>query len=440
MNSIDLIRPQLDRLQRISLPIGIVGLVLTAIGFFIGLAQRGATPGDGGHGLKMFLASYLVSYMLVFGVTMGSLAFLLIHHVAGSGAFFLIRRLLEAGAKNLPLMAVFFLPILLGIFIPQLHFYEWADTEFVKNDEILTNKLAYLNVPFWLARTVFYFATWIGILFAVNKWTRAQERGEAWATHKLAMWGSFFLLAYVMTMTFAAFDWVMSLTPHWFSSLFGVIFIVGQGLSTLCLMHVLITHLTKGTNLTDWVPQRYFRDLGNLTLAFTLLWAYTNFSQYVIIWSGNIGEEAEWYIPRVQTNWVMVGGFIIAFHFAVPFLSLLSSSMKVRIQNLAKLGLMILFLRWVDMNYYIVATFAPKLFGNNLMGNGTDGPQLGLANWLTLFGSPIGMAGIWLSMWARNMKASPDLLSTTDPRFVGQFEVPGAPDAQPLAHGVTAHG
>jgi hypothetical protein len=434
MNSIDLIRPQLKRLQSIALPIGGLGLLLTVLGFFIGLR--------GEHGTQMFLASYLVAYMLVFGVTMGSLAFLLIHHVAGSGALFLARRLLEAGAKNLPLMALFFLPILLGVLKPDLHFYPWADAAHVKGDEVLSSKEMYLNVPFWIGRTVFYFASWLGTLFTVLKWSRLQEKGDTWATHKLAIFGSAFLLLYVMTMTFAAFDWVMSLTPHWFSSLFGVIFIVGQGLSTLCLMHILITYLTKNTNLTDWVPQRYFRDLGNLTLAFTLLWAYTNFSQYVIIWSGNIGEEAEWYLPRIQTNWVLIGGFIIAFHFAVPFLSLLSSSLKVRIQNLAKLAFLILFLRYLDMNYYIVATFAPNAFGNTFAGNGTAGPDLSAVNWLTAIGAPLGLAGTWLFFWAKNLMAAPDLISTTDPRFVGQFEVPSAPDAKPAAAhgGAVAHG
>ncbi len=429
MNSIDLIRPQLDRLQRMALPIGGIGLLMTVLGFFL-------------EGPKTFLVSYLVSYMLIFGITIGSLAWLLVHHVAGSGAFFLVRRLLEAGAKNLPLMTLFFLPILLGVLSPSLHFYPWADPHLVAADKILISKAPYLNVGFWLGRAVFYFAAWNGILFTVLKWSRQQEKGEAWATHRLAMWGSFFLVVYVLTMTFAVFDWVMSLTPHWFSSMFGLIFIIGQGLSTLCLMHLMITHLTKNTNLTDWVPQRYFRDLGNLTMAFTLLWAYTNFSQYVIIWSGNIGEEAEWYVPRIQTNWVFIGGFIIAFHFAVPFLSLLSSSLKVRIQNLAKLAVLILFMRWLDMNYFITATFAPHLLGNNLMGNGVDGPHLDSVNWLTMIGAPLGLAGIWLSMWVRNLKTAPDLLSTTDPRFVGQFEIPPTPDAKPaVAHGgAIAHG
>jgi hypothetical protein len=433
MNSVDLIRPQLDKLQRIALPVGIVGLLLTAAGFFLPLLS------GNNQGVKMFLTSYLVAYMLVLGVTLGSMAWLLIHHVAGGGAFFLIRRLLEAGAKNLPLMAVLFLPLLVGL-LPSNGFYEWANPGLVAQDKILSLKVAYLNVPFWLARTVFYFVVWGTIVFLMMKWSRQQHEGNERASHNLSMWSALGLVLYVFTMTFAAFDWVMSLTPHWFSSLFGVIFIVGQGLSTLCLMHVLINHLTKGTNLTDWVPQRYFRDLGNLTLAFTLLWAYMNFSQYVIIWSGNLGEEAEWYVPRIQTNWVIVGGFLIAAHFALPFLSLLSSSLKVRIQNLAKLALWILLMRWVDMNFYITATFAPDLFGNRFMGNGNEVAHLNAVNWLALIGGSLGLPGIWLSLWARNLKAAPELITTTDPRFVGQFEVPPSPDARPSAAGAHGHG
>ncbi len=426
MNSIDLIRPQLNRIQSLAMPIGIVGLILTVIGFFISPAT--------------FFPVYLVAFMLWFGVTLGSIAWLLIHHVAGSGAFFLIRRLLEAGARNLPMMAILFVPIALTTIVPSLHFYPWTDAAHVAGDHVLEFKSPYLNVPFWLMRAVFYFAVWFVTLVLLLNWGKKQAEGDLSATHKLSMWGAVGLLMYVFTVTFAAFDWVMSLTPHWFSSLFGVIFIVGQGLSTLCLMHVMITKLTEGTALTDFVPQRYFRDLGNMTLAFTLLWAYTNFSQYVIIWSGNIGEEASWYVPRIQTNWVIIGGFLIACHFALPFLTLLSSSVKVRIQNLAKLALWILLMRYIDMNFYITATFAPNLFGNAIPGYTPVSPQLGSANWLAGIGSMLGMGGLWMWAWARNLKQSPDLLAAGDPRFVGQYELPESATDEPSNQGVVAHG
>ena len=378
--------------------------------------------------------------MLWFGVTLGSIAWLLIHHVTGSGAFFLIRRLLEAGARNLPMMAILFVPIAVATVWPGSHLYPWADPAQVAGDEVLKAKQGYLNVPFWMLRVVFYFAVWFITLTLLNNWGKQQDEGNLRATHKLSMWGAFGLLMYVFTVTFASFDWVMSLTPHWFSSLFGVIFIIGQGLSTLCLMHIMITRLTEGTTLTDFVPQRYFRDLGNMTLAFILLWAYTNFSQYVIIWSGNIGEEAGWYVPRIQTNWVIIGGFLIACHFALPFLSLLSSSLKVRIQNLAKLALWILVMRYIDMNFYITATFAPNLFGNSIPGYQSVAPQLGSANWLAGIGSMMGMGGLWLWAWARNLKLCPNLLAEGDPRFVGQYEVPNSTTDEPSSQGVVAHG
>jgi hypothetical protein len=421
MNTVDLIRPQLDRLQRTALIAGIIGLVL----FIAGAAMEYATTKE----IRHIFHSYLFAYMFWFGVTMGSTAWLLIHHVAGGGAFFLIRRLLEAASRNIWLAAVLFLPIAATLFMhtsghhhPPL--YEWANTDIVQGDRILREKDPYLNVPFFLARTVFYFVLWGVMVRLLNAWSRQQSEGDTQAaTHKLSMWSALGLLLYVFTMTFATIDWVMSITPHWYSSLFGVIFIVGQGLSTLCLMHVLVNYLTRGTTLTSWVPQRYFRDLGNLTLAFTLLWAYTNYSQWAIIWSGNIAEEVEWYVPRVQTSWVYVGALLIACHFVLPFFSLLSSSLKVKIENLSKLAMFIILMRFIDLHFYIAPTFRQ------------DGFSISPAD----IGAPLLLGGIWLTMWVKQMKASPTLIHVGDPRFVGQYEVPDSATS-PAPQGVVSHG
>lgn len=405
MNSVELIRPQLERLQRLALPIGVVGLLLTVAGFILG-------P-------KSFFHSYLVAYMFVLGLTLGSMAWLLIHQVAGGGAFFLVRRLFEASTRCLPFVAVAFIPILLGI----SNLYEWSHQDVVDADRILKAKEPYLNVPFFIARAVFYFVIWGFIANRLNVWGRQQSEGDARATHKLSMWSALFLILYVFTMTFAAFDWVMSLTPHWYSSLYGVIFIIGQGLSTLCLMHILITFLTKGTQLREWVPKNYYRDLGNLTLAFTMLWAYTNYSQWVIIWSGNIAEEVEWYVPRVQTAWVYVGATLIACHFVLPFLTLLSSSVKVRIDHLAKLAVFILLMRLLDLRYYITPTFSPNAFFTNIAD----------------IGAVLGLGGIWMWLWTREMLKSRSLLPDNDPRFAGTFVVPESATT-PAPEGVASHG
>jgi hypothetical protein len=419
MNTVELIRPQLDRLQRLAMIAGIVGLVLFVVGAFMEINANG-TEVSSHSGISHVLHSYLFAYMFWFGITLGSTAWLLIHHVAGGGAFFLVRRLLEAATRNLPVVAVLFIPILLGI--PYL--YHWADKEAVAHDRILEMKEPYLNPTAFIIRTVIYFALWGVMVLLMNRWSAMQSDGDTQqATHKLSMWGAFGLLVYVFTLTFASIDWVMSLTPHWFSSLFGVIFIVGQGLSTLALMHVLITFLTKGTTLTSWVPQRYFRDLGNLTLAFTLLWAYTNYSQWAIIWSANIAEEVEWYVPRVQTSWVYIGALLIACHFVLPFFCLLSSALKVKIENLAKLGAFILLMRFLDLHWYIVPSFK------------TDGIVYTLCD----LGAPLMLGGLWMFLWVRQMNASRTLIHEGDPRFVGQFEVPDSATT-PVPQGVVSHG
>ena len=425
MNSVELIRPQLERLQRMALPVGVVGLLLTVAGYILG-------P-------KSFFHSYLIAYMFVLGLTLGSMAWLLIHQVAGGGAFFLVRRLFEASTRCLPFVMVAFIPILLdlsGLLRPST-LYEWAHADIVAHDAVLQKKVAYLNVPFFIGRAIFYFAVWGFIANRLNVWGRQQSEGDARATHKLSMWGALFLILYVFTMTFAAFDWVMSLTPHWYSSLYGVIFIIGQGLSTLCLMHILITYLTNGTKLREWVPQNYFRDLGNLTLAFTMLWAYTNYSQWVIIWSGNIAEEVDWYAPRVQTAWVYVGAALIACHFVLPFLTLLSSSVKVRIDNLAKLAVLILLMRLLDLRYYITPTFSPGPHHPrpDQIGEGISAYFTNLAD----IGAVLGLCGIWLWLWSREMLKSRSLVPDNDPRFAGKFVVPESP-VVPVGEGVASHG
>jgi hypothetical protein len=355
----------------------------------------------------------------------------LIHHVAGSGALFLVRRLLEAASRNLPVMALLIIPVLIGI--PHLYEwsqYNWSDPAVREAHHHLYMKSTWLDTGFFIGRTVFYFALWLLTAYLLNTWSKRQHEGDVRATHKLSMWGAVGIIVYVLSMTFAAFDWIMSLTPLWYSSLYGAIFVVGQGLSTLCVMQVLLTFLTNGTSLTSRVPARYFRDLGNLTLAFTLLWAYTNYSQWGIIWSGNIAEEAEWYTMRTQGDptkgflWLYIGTFLIVAHFVLPFLSLLSSSLKVKIENLSKLGLFLILMRFIDLHWYIAPTFSHFY------------ATFSLAD----LGAPFMLGGLWLALWVMQMKKSVTLLPVTDPRFVkfrGEYSLP---EANGAAREVVQHG
>lgn len=376
INLSDLVGPQLDRLQKGALVAGVVGVAAMVLGAIL-------DPAD-------FFISYLFAFMFWLGVTTGSLGWLMIGHVTGGGWAFILRRPLEAATRNLPLAFAMFVPILFGMGALYGGHHGW-NRPYEELDTILRHKNAYLNVPFFIARAVFYFVVWGTLAFFLNKWSRIHdERDDPAVAVRLNNWSAGGLLIFVLTMTFAAFDWMMSLEPHWFSSLFGVIIIVGQGLSTLALMTILIARLAGHTPFLQSLQEanpRYFRDLGNLTLAFTLLWAYTNFSQYMIYWSGNIAEEVEWFVHRARGGWGIVSMFLIVAHFALPFLVLLSSTVKVKINNLAKLAVFILFMRFVDLWWYITPTFRHEL----------------TLHWLDI-ACPIGLGGIWLWAWARELK------------------------------------
>jgi len=390
MNTSEL-RPQLQALQLKAIMAAVIGLVLCLVG-----ALRNTSH---------FWQAYLFSYMFWLGVTTGPLALLMLHHVVGGGWGFIIRRLLEAAIRLLPLMFVLFIPIIINLLLPQLtgqeSLYEWADPKHMDHDQILQAKKAYLNVPFFIVRYVIYFAVWITLAYFLNKGSEEQDRtGDPEITPRLSTLGAGGILLYVLTLTFAAVDWVLSLTPHWFSSIIGLLFVVGQGLSTLSLMHILVTYLGSGRAPLNQVPNKYFRDLGNFTLAFTLLWAYMSFSQFLITYAGNTVEEAPWYARRIQPGWGIISLFLCVAHFALPFLTLLSSSVKTKMENLARLAAFLIFMRFVDLWWWVAPTFRDHL-------------EISPAD----LGAPLLLGGIWLWFWSHVMKRDRPLLPLHDPRF-----------------------
>src|SRR6185503_4195993 len=268
------VAPALARIQRTAFTVGAVGAVLSLLGLFVD-RQR-------------FLQAYLSGYLFVLGPALGSLAIVMLHNMTGGGWGFAIRRLLEAAMRTLPFMGLAFLPIALGVH----QLYEWSHADVIAADPILQHKAAYLNVPFFLARALVYFALWAGLaLFMVRLSERYDRKLSLKALRRLKSASGFGLAAYVLSMSFASFDWGMSLEPHWFSTIYGVHFIVGQGLSTLCLAILAAAFLARHEPFSRWIEPRHFHDLGNLTMAFVMLWAYVSFSQFLIIWSGNLPEE-----------------------------------------------------------------------------------------------------------------------------------------------------
>jgi hypothetical protein len=319
----------------------LVALVVAGLGAYLDLTQ--------------FWRSYLLAYLYWLALSLGCLGMVMLHHVAGGRWSAHIRRLMEAGAMTLPLMAVLFVPLLVGL----RTLYPWSNPEVVAESELVANKALYLNVPFFVGRAVFYFAGWLGLAILLNRWSMAQDRtGEArWGT-RLCRLSAVGLVFYVLTATFAAYDWMMSLEPEWFSSIYGLLVIAGQGAAALSLAIIGLRWLAKETaGGEEWTQS--FNDLGNLLLAFVMIWAYFSFSQFLIIWSANIPEEAIWYVHRSQGGWLVVGMVLIAVHFAIPFFLLLSRRVKRRANMLTVLAVLILAARWVDMVWLIVPAFYP---------------------------------------------------------------------------------
>ncbi|MBW3637587.1 MAG: hypothetical protein KY445_14165 [Armatimonadetes bacterium] len=415
----DLIGPRLAALGTKAPIYAIVGLVLCVAGLIL-------SPGT-------FFQSYLYAFMFWFGVTIGSTAWLMGHHVAGGGWGFILRRPLEAATRCWPYILGMFVPLIIAMFLsmPEGHgaLYEWADMKLVAGDKILTAKSGYLNPLGWLLRAGIYFVIWFALAHFLNKWSRDEDLGDNPITrHRLSLMSGWGLILFLLTTTFATIDWVMTLEPHWFSSLWGAIFLVGQGLSTLCLMIVLLKRLGGDLPIVQSIEKRYFRDIGNLMLAFTMLWAYTNFSQFMIQYSANIAEEATWQIHRTSYGWQYIGAANIALHFALPFLFLLMSLTKVNIHNLARLATFLIVARHVDLWFYVVPTFRQSPFSNM--------PQALLAD----LGVPLLLGGIWLWAWSGQMrKENAPIVPQHDPRLEGYWPLPEMANAE-MRKETHAHG
>jgi hypothetical protein len=358
----------LHRVRRGSLAVGVVAALACVLGAWLGPQQ--------------FFRSYLLAYLFWFGIAMGCLAILMLHHVAGGVWGAVIRRLLEAGTRTLPFLAALFLPLTFGL----TELYEWAQPEHVAHDPVLQHKSVYLNVPFFLARAVFYFLVWIVLAVFLNRWSLREDiAADGRTARRLELLSRGGLLLFGFTMTFASVDWIMSLEPHWFSTIYGILVMWGQVLTAMAFVVPLTALLASpnGGPLAEVISTQQFHDLGKLLLAFVMLWAYFTLSQYLIIWSGNLPEETPWYLARLQGGWQWIGVTLIAFHFALPFLLLLSRDVKRNPRILAWVAIVVVAVRFVDLFWLIVPAFEPK----------------GLtAHWMDA-AAFVGIGGFWLALF-----------------------------------------
>jgi hypothetical protein len=364
----------LDLIQRRALVVGAAGLLVCVLGAI-------GSP-------RQFFQSYLVGYLFWAGIALGCTAIVMLHHLVGGGWGVAIRRLLESGTRTFPFLALLLIPLLFGL----RHLYIWARPDVVAADELLQHKQPYLNVPFFLLRTAFYFAVWLVLAYFLNRWSGEQDRAQSPAVQgRLQKLSGPGLVIYGLTVTFASVDWVMSLEPHWYSTIYGIIFMVGQALATLAFVITALMVLSSRTVLGDMLTAQNFHDLGNLMLAFVMLWAYVAFSQFLIVWSGNLPEEIPWYIARMGGGWGWIAGGLIVFHFALPFLLLLSRQNKRRLRTLATLAAAMLVLRLVDLFWIVAPAFHEKQFH---------------VHWMDL-AAPVGIGGIWIAAFVWQLKRRP---------------------------------
>ena len=375
--------PALRDVQRRLFVAGAAGGVLSFLGWWIDPAQ--------------FFQSYLMAYMFVLGITLGCLAIGMIHQLSGGAWGVLIRRPIGAASRVLPVLTMLFLPIVFGMH----HLYEWTHADLVARDEVLRHKQLYLNTTFFLVRAALYFLTWNALSYFLNAWSLEQDRtDDPRVARRMQMLSAGGLVAYGLTITFASFDWLMSLEPHWFSTIYGVLIIGGQGLSAMAFLIAAIVWLGRRPPLQDVVVPAHLHDLGNLLLAFVMLWAYFSFSQYLIIWSGNLPEEIAWYLHRLQTGWRVVGVALVLFHFAVPFCLLLSRAVKRQGRMIVKVAVGILIVRLVDLFWLIAPEFH----------------RTGIAvSWMDVV-LPLTLGSIWLGCFVWQLRGRA-ILPVNDPQF-----------------------
>jgi hypothetical protein len=381
--------PALAQFQSRALAIGVGGLVVSAIGAFMDVDQ--------------FIRSWLIGFYFCLGLTLGSLALLMLQHLSGGQWGMVSRRIFEAASRNLPVVALFFLPILFRL--PVL--FEWARPEAV-NNVIIHAKAGYLNTGFFIVRAVIYFAFWMLLMVLLNRWSAEQDRGQGTTPadsvrfRTVSAPGILFL---VLTVTFASVDWIMSLDAEWFSTIFGLLTIAGWGLNAFALAIIVLAILQRSGAAGEILKPRHFHDLGKLLLAFTMLWAYLSFSQFLIIWSGNLPEEIPWYVKRTTGSWGYVAIALVVGHFFLPFALLLSQDLKKRPAMLARVAGFIMVMRLVDVIWLVEPQFRP----------GTGFP----IHWLDVT-VPVGLIGIWMFLFARNLR-SRALMPVNDPYFKEAF-------------------
>src|SRR5688500_5317093 len=302
---------------------------------------------------KQFFFSWLVSFLFFLSLGLGALFFVLIQYASQGGWGIVVRRIGETTFATIPLMAALFIPVLLGMH----HLYEWSHAGAAEHDALLRWKAPYLNVPFFLIRAAVFFGIWSFIAVLYYRGSRRQDvTGDPAVSARLRRLAGPALIVLALTQTFASIDWIMSLTPHWYSTIFGVYFFAGSFVGFIALLSV-VAVMTRRAGLLDTViSAEHLHDIGKLLFAFTAFWAYIAFSQFFLMWYANLPEETIWYKARLEGSWMQVTLFLVAGHFVAPFLYLMGRAVKRRGLTLALGGAWVLAMHFVDIYWQVMPT------------------------------------------------------------------------------------
>jgi len=306
--------------------------------------------------VELFFHATFYCFWILNGLCVGSMALLMIHHLTAGSWSFIGQRVFEAFTRTLPVTAAMFLLVYLGTVFEWHHMYSaWIHPE----HHVVERKAMYLNLPFWSARAAFYFAVWFTIIHFFNKWSRELETtGNALITLRFRTWAPFGLIAYCLTMTFAAVDWGQSLDPEWFSTIYAPLTWVSQGLTTFAVTTLILSQLQDQKPLSRYIHVDHFHFYGTFICGFIVLWTYMSFSQFLIIWSGNLPEEIAYYLDRTR-NPVYQGVILIMMigHFLLPFMVLLQRRIKRNVTTLCWVAIWVLSMRLVDIFFWFNPAF-----------------------------------------------------------------------------------
>jgi hypothetical protein len=381
------------RMDGRSMKWAVIGAIIGVIGFTGSYMVASGTEG----GMDYLLQTYLVSFAFFLSISLGALFFVLIDHLTRAGWSVVVRRIAEALAMNVWLMAVLIIPIVLGI----EHLYHWAHIGVAEHDALIAGKSGFLNTNFFITRMAIYFSIWSILAWFFYRTSVKQDSTDDPAlTRRMEVVSAPGMVLFALSLNFAAFDLLMSLDPHWFSTIYGVYYFAASVLLFFAVMPKILVWLQAQGLMRNAVTVEHYHDIGKFMFAFTVFWAYIAFSQYMLIWYGNIPEETEWFLKRQTGGWTAISLTLLFGHFILPFLMLISRHVKRRPVLLAVIGVYVAAMCWVDMYWLVIPEFSPGV------------ARFGLLDILVY----LGIAGLYSAVFAWRLGRA-SLIPEGDPRL-----------------------